>query len=93
MTAIEWIALILGSLVTIVRVGMYAVEDKVVQMVAVALTTSVIALNLHLVYLFGYPFRGEMTVSDRPFRIEIDIFDGVYDEVPAHASEKDLAKA
>ncbi|MEI8367913.1 MAG: hypothetical protein WCJ31_05715 [Planctomycetia bacterium] len=54
MTAIEWIALILGSLVTIVRVGMYAVEDKVVQMVAVALTTSVIALNLHLVYLFRY---------------------------------------
>ena len=33
-----------------------------------------------------------MTVSDRPFRIEIDIFDGVYDEVPAHASEKDLAQ-
>jgi hypothetical protein len=34
-----------------------------------------------------------MTVSERPFRIDIDIFDGVYDDVPADASEKDFAKA
>ena len=51
------------------------------------------SLNLCLVYLFGYPFRGETTVSERPFRIDIDIFNGIYDDSPAHASEKDMAKA
>ena len=70
------------------RRHMYAVEDKVIQMVAVALATSVIALNLYLVYLFGYPFRGEMSVSERPFQIDIDIFDGVYDMAPAHDAEQ-----
>ena len=85
---IQWIALILGCVVTIILVGMYAVEDKVIQMVAVALATSVIALNLYLVYLFGYPFRGEMSVSERPFQIDIDIFDGVYDMAPAHDAEQ-----
>jgi hypothetical protein len=85
---IQWIALILGCVVTVILVGMYAVEDKVIQMVAVALATSVIALNLYLVYLFGYPFRGEMSVSERPFQIDIEIFDGVYDMKPAHEAEK-----
>jgi hypothetical protein len=91
--AIEWIALILGSIVTVILVGMYSVEDKAVQMVAVGLATSVIALNLYLVFLFGYPFRGEMTVSERPFQIDIDIFDGVYDEVPAHKAEKPASQS
>jgi len=86
--AIQWAALILGCLVTLILVGMYAVEDRSLQMVAVGLATSVIALNLYLVYLFGYPFRGEMSVSKRPFEIDIDIFAGVYDEAPAHRGEK-----
>ena len=85
---IQWIALILGCVVTVMLVGMYAVEDKVIQMVSVSLATSVIALNLYLVYLFGYPFRGEMSVSERPFQIDIDIFDGVYDMTPAHDAEQ-----
>ena len=89
--AIEWIALILGSIVTVILVAMYAVEERTVQMVAVGLATSVVALNLSLVYLFGYPFRGEMSVSERPFQIDIDIFDGVYDTKPAHGAEKFVA--
>jgi hypothetical protein len=73
--------------------GLIVAIRLLLPMVAVALTTSGVALNLYLVYRFGYPFRGEMTVSERPFRIDIDIFDGVYDDVPADASEKDFAKA
>jgi hypothetical protein len=80
--------MILGSIVTVFLVGMCSVEDKVIQSVAVALSTSVIALNLYLVYLFGYPFRGEISISERPFQIDIKIFDGVYDPVPTHGVEK-----
>jgi hypothetical protein len=29
-----------------------------------------------------------MSVSERPFQIDIDIFDGVYDMAPAHDAEQ-----
>lgn len=85
--AIEWAALILGSVATIVLVGLYASEHIGIQRFSVSMAAAVIALNLYLVLLFGYPFAGELYVSRRPFEIDIDIFDGVYDSSPAHSRE------
>ena len=85
---VEWVALILGSVVTIVLIGMYFVESQRLQLVAIGLATFVIAMNLYLVVLFSRPFAGEMCVSNRPFAIDIDIFDGMYDSVPSHDAEK-----
>jgi hypothetical protein len=48
------------------------------------LTALVIGLNLYLVSLFGYPFSGELTVSSRPFATDIAIFEGRFDDTPAH---------
>ena len=80
--------LIRGSIVTVMLVGMHAVEDNGVQMFDVGLASSVIALHLYLAFLLRYPFWGEMSVSRRPFQTDIDMFDGVYDAVPAHESKK-----
>lgn len=86
--AIEWAALVLGSVATIVLLGLYAAEHLGIQRFVVSLAAAVIALNLYLVMLFGYPFAGELSVSSRPFEIDIDIFDGLYDQQPAHAAER-----
>lgn len=86
--AIEWAALVLGSVATVILLGLYAARHVGIQRFAVSLAAAVIALNLYLVMLFGYPFAGELSVSRRPFEIDIDIFDGVYDTAPAHAAER-----
>lgn len=86
--AVEWTALLLGSVATIILLGLYAAEHAGLQRFTVSLAAAVIALNLYLVMLFGYPFAGELSVSKRPFEIDIDIFDGIYDATPAHPHER-----
>jgi len=88
MPGIEWFVLVTGCIITVFFVGLFAVESHQLQLLVTGLTTLVISLNIYLVFLFGYPFSGECTVTDRPFRIDLDIFDGVYDTIPAHAAEK-----
>jgi hypothetical protein len=34
------------------------------------------------VSLFGYPFSGELTVSSRPFQVDIAIFEGRFADLP-----------
>ena len=88
MSGIEWFVLVTGCIITVFFVGLFAVESHRLQLLVTAMTTLVISLNIYLVFLFGYPFSGECTVTDRPFRIDVEIFDGVYDKTPAHPSEK-----
>ena len=77
--AVEWVSLILGAVVTIFFAGLFSVGNARLQMVVTTLTALVIGLNLYLVCLFGYPFAGELSVSSRPFDVDIDVFRGVYD--------------
>lgn len=85
--AVEWVVLIVGAVVTIFLGGLLHVGSRRLHLLAAALTALVIGLNLYLVCLFGYPFAGELSVSNRPFRVDIGIFDGVYDRIPAHGAE------
>jgi hypothetical protein len=85
--AVEWVSLILGAVVTIFFAGLFSVGNARLQMVVTTLTALVIGLNLYLVCLFGYPFAGELSVSTRPFDIDIDVFSGVYDASPTRESE------
>lgn len=39
-------------------------------------------MNLYLVSLFGYPFAGELSVSKRPFEVDIELFEGRADTDP-----------
>lgn len=85
---VEWVALILGAVVTVFFAGLFSVGNVRLQMVITTLTALVIGLNLYLVCLFGYPFTGELSVSSRPFAVDIDVFRGVYDAKPAHEGEE-----
>jgi hypothetical protein len=85
---VEWVALILGAMVTVFFAGLFSVGSARLQMVITTLTALVIGLNLYLVCLFGYPFAGELSVSSRPFEVDIDVFRGLYDARPAHEGEE-----
>ncbi len=88
---IEWVALVLGCVVTIVFIGLFDVDNKRFQMFCVGMTTLVIALNLYMVYLFGAPYGGELSVSNRPFILDLEIFDGVYNADPLATPQKPAA--
>lgn len=81
--AVEWVALLLGALVTVALGGLFPSDKPRFHLLVTALAALVIVLNLYLVSLFGYPFSGDLRVSDLPFRTDIGIFDGIYDESDA----------
>ena len=77
---VEWVALLLGAVVTVVFAGLFHVENFRLQMLITAMAALVIGLNLYLVSLFGYPYAGDLSVSNRPFRVDIGVFDGLFDD-------------
>jgi hypothetical protein len=85
--AVEWATLLIGAAVTLFFAGLFHVEHLSLQLLISGLTALVIGLNLYLVVLFGYPFAGDLSVSNRPFQVDIAIFDGVYDSGLAHPGE------
>jgi undecaprenyl pyrophosphate phosphatase UppP len=84
---VEWVTLIVGAVVTVFIGSLMHVASHRLKMAVIAMTALVIGLNLYLICLFGYPFAGELSVADRPFRVDLAIFDGVYDHAAAHAGE------
>jgi hypothetical protein len=84
---IEWVALLIGAGVTLLFAGLFSVERAGLQYLLTAISALVIGLNLYLVSLFGYPFAGELSVSKRPFLLDIGVFEGQFDATPAHSAE------
>lgn len=73
--AVEWVALVMGAVVTMFLSGLFHVGSERLKLVITSLAALVIGLNLYLVNLFGYPFAGDLTVSCHPFEIDVAIFD------------------
>lgn len=88
--AVEWVALLLGALVTVTLGGLFPVEHFRFHALITALAALVMVLNLYLVSLFGYPFKGDLRVSDLPFRVDIGLFDGIYDDADDRTGHPDL---
>jgi hypothetical protein len=88
MPAVEWFVLVVGGIVTVLFAGLFSAENTLLQRLLTTLAALLIGLNLYLVSLFGYPYCGELSVSSRPFQIDIGIFDGRFDEVPAHETAR-----
>ena len=84
--AVEWVTLLVGAAVTIFFAGLFRVDKAWLQYLLTALAAMVIGLNLYLVSLFGYPFAGELTVSKRPFLLDIGIFEGMYQNAPGEGA-------
>ncbi len=85
--AVEWFVLIVGAGVTVLFAGLFGSQSIGLQRFVTTLAALVIGLNLYLVSLFGYPFSGELTVSSRPFQTDVAIFEGRFDDKPAHEQE------
>jgi len=73
--------------VTVIFAGLFNAENTNLQRLLTAMAALIIGLNLYLVSLFGYPFAGELSVSNRPFKIDLAIFDGRFNELPVHDLE------
>jgi hypothetical protein len=86
--AVEWFVLVVGGGVTILFGGLFSARNAGLQRLLTALAALLIGLNLYLVALFGYPFAGDVTVSNRPFTIDIAIFEGRFADEPTHPGER-----
>jgi hypothetical protein len=86
--AVEWFVLIVGGAVTVLFAGLFRARSVSLQRFLTAMAALVIGLNLYLVSLFGYPFSGELTVSSRPFKVDLAIFEGQYRDIPMHDRER-----
>ncbi|NBW96710.1 MAG: DUF4239 domain-containing protein [Planctomycetia bacterium] len=86
--AVEWFVLIVGGAVTVLFAGLFRAESVSLQRFLTAMAALLIGLNLYLVSLFGYPFSGELTVSSRPFKVDIAIFEGRFRDIPLHENER-----
>lgn len=87
--AVEWFVLILGGAVTILFAGLFRTQSVTLQRFLTSLAALLIGLNLYLISLFGYPFSGELTVSSRPFQVDIAIFEGRHEDLPLRANAPD----
>lgn len=85
---VEWFVLIVGGIVTVLMAGMFSAESLGLQRLLTSLAALLIGLNLYLVSLFGYPFSGELSVSSRPFKLDIALFEGAYNDAPMHDGER-----
>lgn len=85
---VEWVSLIVGGVVTMFFAGLFSVGNMRLQIVITTLAALVISLNLYIVCLLAYPFAGELSVSKRPFEIDVGVFSGAYGDQPAYGGEE-----
>jgi len=85
---IQWVALLIGSTITILFAGLFSIEDARLRILLTAMGALVLGLNIYLAMLFGYPYSGALSVSSQPFKTDIGIFEGLFSEHPAHSGEE-----
>jgi len=73
--ALEWVAVIVGGVVTVGVTYVFVLEDIHVQYALTALVSLVVALNIYLIVMFGYPFSGDLRVSSESFRNALTFFE------------------
>jgi len=70
----EWAVLIAGGIATVVFTYFFGLENFKAQVAMTAMVALLIALNLYLVLLFGYPHSGDLKVKPRAFDYVLWIF-------------------
>jgi hypothetical protein len=73
--AIEWITLIAGAVITVFFTFFFGLENLRLQMTMTFMVALLIALNMYLVVLFGYPFSGDLSISTDSFKTTLMIFE------------------
>lgn len=69
-----WFFLIIGGVFTVIFTYFFGLESTRAQAIMTGLIAITLSLNLFLVYLFGYPFRGDVAVYPDAFTLDKRIF-------------------
>lgn len=72
--ALEWFIVVLGGIITIGLTYVFVFEDVRVQLALTSMVTLLIALNIYLIVMFGYPFSGDLRVDPESFQAALSIF-------------------
>lgn len=71
---VMWVVLIVGGLFTLIFTFFFAVENLRTQVIMTILVALTLALNIFLVFVFGYPFSGDIAVRPDSFRLDLAVF-------------------
>ena len=66
---LEWCVVILGGIVTVGLTYVFVFDDLRIQVTLTAMVALLIALNIFLILMFGYPFSGDLSVAPESFRV------------------------
>lgn len=68
-STLEWFVLLVGGSVTVAFTYFFKLDNLRIQIVMTVMVSTLIALNLFLVLMFGYPYSGDHRVSPDGFRV------------------------
>ena len=71
---VMWVVLIIGGVFTLIFTYFFAVENLRTQVVMTTLVALTLSLNIFLVFIFGYPFSGDVAVRPDSFRLDLGVF-------------------
>lgn len=71
----EWVVLVLGAVVCTGFGYFFGLKNLKAQIIMTGLCSTLIALNLFLVLMFGYPFSGDMHISPDALVVDKQIFE------------------
>ncbi len=73
--ALEWVVLILGGVITVAFTYFFKLEHLNIQVVMTAMVSTIIALNLFLVLMFGYPYSGDLKIPSDIFNAVVSVIE------------------
>ncbi len=72
---LEWVVLIGGGIITVVFTYFFRLDRWRTQLAMTSMVSTIIALNVYLVLMFGYPYSGDLKVSPDGFVVAKSIID------------------
>lgn len=73
--AVEWVVLGVGAIVTVVFTYFFRLQSLRAQQAMIGMISLIIALNIYLMILFGYPYSGDLHVNPDRFRMNLKLFE------------------
>ena len=68
---LEWCVVILGGMVTVSLTYVFVFDDLRIQITLTVMVALLIALNVFMILMFGYPFSGDLSVGSESFQVAI----------------------
>ncbi len=72
---LEWVVLIGGGVITVVFTYFFRLNQWRTQLAMTSMVSTIIALNIYLVLMFGYPYSGDLKVSADGFVVAKSIIE------------------